>query len=349
MREMISVNETKTFQYYLSKYFTAYLGAERNVSTHTIASYADTFKLFLNYFENILKKRTDKIRLDDITKENITDFLNWLENDRHIAISSRNVRLAAIHSFIRYVQTEDPEHIYEYRKILGIRNKKHKTADIPYLSVNQIKAVLRAPDSTTQQGFRDKVLLTVLYDTAARVDELIHLTFDDVRLDKPATVKLTGKGNKIRVVPIMGNTAELLKKYVSLTKRSSQYQPSQKYLFINRSHNTLTRAGISCIINKYVKKVNSEETVISIKVHPHTFRHSKAVHLLESGIELIYIRDFLGHSSVKTTEIYARVSTKNKREALEKAYENITNISYPDWNDDKPLMNWLNELSNIKK
>lgn len=295
------------------------------------------------------KKRTDKIQLDDITKENVTDFLNWLENERNVTISSRNVRLSAIHSFIKYVQAEDPEHVYEYRKILSIKNKKYKTADIPYLSINQIKAILKAPDSTTQQGFRDKVLLTVLYDTAARFDELIHLIFNDVKLDKPATITLNGKGNKIRVVPIMGNTVELLQRYISLIKRSSKYQPSQKYLFLNRSHNALTRAGISCIINKYVKKVNSKETIINIKVHPHTFRHSKAVHLLESGIELIYIRDLLGHSSVKTTEIYARVCTRNKREALEKAYENITDTCYPDWNDDKNLMNWLNELSNIKK
>lgn len=266
-----------------------------------------------------------------------------------MTVSSRNVCLSAIHSFIKYVQAEDPEHVYEYRKILSIKNKKYKTADIPYLSINQIKDILKAPDSTTQHGFRDKVLLTVLYDTAARVDELIHLTFNDVKLDKPATITLNGKGNKIRVVPIMGNTVELLQRYISLIKRSSKYQPSQKYLFLNRSHNALTRAGISCIINKYVKKVNSKETIINIKVHPHTFRHSKAVHLLESGIELIYIRDFLGHSSVKTTEIYARVCTRNKREALEKAYENITDTCYPDWNDDKNLMNWLNELSNIKK
>ena len=349
MKDLTSMNDKKTFQYHISKYFTRYLHAERNVSPNTIASYADTFKLFLNYFETVLKKRTDKIQLDDITKENVTDFLNWLENERNVTISSRNVRLSAIHSFIKYVQAEDPEHVYEYRKILIIKNKKYKTADIPYLSINQIKDILKAPDSTTQQGFRDKVLLTVLYDTAARVDELIHLTFNDVKLDKPATITLNGKGNKIRVVPIMGNTVELLQRYISLIKRSSKYQPSQKYLFLNRSHNVLTRAGISCIINKYVKKVNSKETIINIKVHPHTFRHSKAVHLLESGIELIYIRDFLGHSSVKTTEIYARVCTRNKREALEKAYENITDTCYPDWNDDKNLMNWLNELSNIKK
>lgn len=343
------MNDTKNFQYYISKYFTTYLHAERNMSTHTIASYADTFKLFLKYFEKVLQKRTDKITLDDITRENIINFLDWLENERHVNISSRNVRLSAVHSFVRYIQPEDPEHVFEYKKILNIKNKKYKTADIPYLSVKQIKAIINAADTTTQQGFRDKVLLTVLYDTAARADELIHLTLNDVRLDKPATITLTGKGNKVRIVPIMGNTVELLQKYISLLNNSSKYQPYQRYLFTNRSHNILTRAGIGYIIEKYVRIANEDGTIINLKVHPHTFRHSKAVHLLESGIELIYIRDFLGHSSVKTTEIYAKVCTKNKREALEKAYENITDTSYPDWNDDKNLMNWLNELSSINK
>lgn len=145
------MNDTKNFQYYISKYFTTYLHAERNMSTHTIASYADTFKLFLKYFENVLQKRTDKITLDDITRENIINFLDWLENERHVNISSRNVRLSAVHSFVRYIQPEDPEHVFEYKKILNIKNKKYKTADIPYLSVKQIKAIINAADTTTQQ------------------------------------------------------------------------------------------------------------------------------------------------------------------------------------------------------
>ena len=216
---------------------------------------------------------------------------------------------------------------------------------MPYLTINQIKAVLNAPDSSTRQGFRDKVLLTVLYDTGARVDELIHMKAGDVRLSSPATVKITGKGNKLRTVPLMGNTVGLLKRYIEENDLERKQHSSQEYLFVNRSRNHLTRAGISYIIEKYVKAANENGAEILINVHPHVFRHSKAVHLLESGVELIYIRDILGHSSVTTTEIYAKVCTANKRAALEKAYENVADQSEEDWADNKNLMSWLSSLS----
>ena len=174
--------------------------------------------------------------MDDITRENIINFLDWLENERHVNISSRNVRLSAVHSFVRYIQPEDPEHVFEYKKILNIKNKKYKTADIPYLSVKQIKAIINAADTTTQQGFRDKVLLTVLYDTAARADELIHLTLNDVRLDKPATITLTGKGNKVRIVPIMGNTVELLQKYIAGNASEKESQRIMEWLREDEQH-----------------------------------------------------------------------------------------------------------------
>jgi site-specific recombinase XerD len=243
------------------------------------------------------------------------------------------------------VQIEDPSHLYEYQKLLAIKNKKHQSVEIPYLTIDQIKAVLNAPDSSTKQGFRDKVLLTVLYDTGARVDELIHMKFGNVRLSSPATVKITGKGNKLRTVPLMGNTAELLKKYIDENDLERKQYSSQEYLFVNHSKNHLTRAGISYIIDKYIKTANENGAGISINVHPHVFRHSKAVHLLESGVELIYIRDILGHSSVTTTEIYAKVCTANKRAALEKAYENVADQSDEDWSDNKDLMSWLSSLS----
>ena len=339
------MNKKEEFQYYVTKFLTSYMAGQRNLSQNTISSYADTFKLVLIYFSTVKNISADKITLDDMTRDNIIGFLNWLEETRNVSTASRNIRLAAIHSFIRYVQIEDPSHLYEYQKLLAIKNKKHQSVEIPYLTIDQIKAVLNAPDSSTKQGFRDKVLLTVLYDTGARVDELIHMKFGDVRLSSPATVKITGKGNKLRTVPLMGNTAELLKKYIDENDLERKQYSSQEYLFVNHSKNHLTRAGISYIIDKYIKTANKNGAGISIKVHPHVFRHSKAVHLLESGVELIYIRDILGHSNVTTTEIYAKVCTANKRAALEKAYENVTDQSDEDWSDNKDLMSWLSSLS----
>lgn len=339
------MNKKEEFQYYLSRFLTFYMAGQRNLSSNTVSSYADTFKLLLTFFENVKDIKADRIQLNDLTRDNMVEFLDWLENFRNVMPASRNIRLAAIHSFVRYVQIEDPAHLHEYQKILAIKNKKHQTTVVPYLSVNQMKAIIEAPDADTEQGFRDKVLLTVLYDSAARVDELIHMKVDDLRLSSPETVRITGKGNKIRTVPLMGNTVCLLKKYISENKLDQKKYSTQEYLFVNRSRNAMTRAGVSYIINKYVTKANENGAAITINVHPHVFRHSKAVHLLESGVELIYIRDFLGHSSVKTTEIYARVCNANKRAALEKAYENIAENNESDWTSDKDLMSWLADLS----
>ena len=339
------MNKKEEFQYYVTRFLTSYMAGQRNLSKNTISSYADTFKLVLIYYSTVKNISADKITLDDMTRDNMIGFLDWLEETRNTSAASRNIRLAAIHSFVRYVQIEDPSHLYEYQKILAIKNKKHQSVEIPYLTIDQIKAVLNAPDSSTEQGFRDKVLLTVLYDTGARVDELIHMKIGDVRLSSPATVKITGKGNKVRTVPLMGNTAELLKRYVDENDLARKQYSSQEYLFVNHSRNPLIRAGISYIIDKYVETANEKGAGISINVHPHVFRHSKAVHLLESGVELIYIRDILGHSSVTTTEIYAKVCTANKRAALEKAYENVADQSDEDWSDNKDLMSWLSSLS----
>ena len=209
------MNKKEEFQYYLTRFLAEYMAGQRNLSQNTISSYAYTFKLLLNFFSAEKNIRSDKITLDKLTKDNIIGFLDWLEQTRGVTIASRNIRLAGIHSFIKYIQTEDPSHLFEYQKILSIKNKKHQSSEIPYLSLNQIKAVLAAPDSSSRQGFRDKVLLTVLYDSGARVDELIHMKVSDLRLSQPAQIKIKGKGNKIRTVPLMGNTVESLKKYIN--------------------------------------------------------------------------------------------------------------------------------------
>lgn len=334
----------KSFSYYLTKYLTEYLAGERNLSTNTIQSYRDTFKLMLIYYKNVLEIRPEKIEIKDINKENIVNFLNWLEEERKVSKSSRNVRLAAIHSFVKYMQIEIPDNIFEFNKIISIKKKKHQDREIPYLTVNEVKLILNQVDETTKLGLRDKTLLTLLYDTGARVNEIIHLTVEDIRLDKPETIKLHGKGNKVRVVPIMGNTVTLLKKYIDEYKILENKYISINNLFFNRSNRPLTKMGITYIINKYVSEVNKNNNVIKINVHPHIFRHSKAVHLLESNIELIYIRDFLGHSSIKTTEIYAKVCNKNKVEALEKAYSEITDATQQSWSDDNDLISWLQDV-----
>lgn len=336
----------KNFQYYLSKFLTEEMPINRNNSSNTIASYATTFKLFLEYMHTVKHIKPNNVTLADITKDNVVGYLNWLEETCQVKVNSRNIRLAAIRSFVSYLQTEDVEHIYEYQKILSIKKKKCSNKEVMWISKEQMKVLLNTPNPNTKQGFKDKVMLTVLYDTGARVDELIHMKVVDFHFGKTSSVKIKGKGSKERVVPLMGNTVELIKQYIRENQLSKRQYEDHFYLFLNRSGNQYTRAGIKYIIDKYVKIANTTyEANITINMHPHVFRHSKAVHLLEAGIELIYIRDLLGHSSVKTTEIYAKVCTQNKIKALEKVYENLSETTENDWRANQDLMDWLSQLS----
>ena len=317
--------KSKDFDYYLTSFLTKYLAGERSLSTNTIMSYRDTFKLLLVFMETEKGIPPQKMGLNDFTHDNIIAFLDWLDSECGTKKSSQNVRLAAIHSFVKYVQLDDIDRLLEYKRILTIKGKKHASREIPYLSKDETKALLDAPDTSTPQGRRDKVLLNVLYDTGARVSELVNLT--------------------VRIVPIMGTTVELLKKYIKEFDLEARKYSSQHYLFFSSYGNQLSRSGVSYVLNKYVSAVNeSGKAEIKISVHPHTLRHTKAVHLLEAGVDLVYIRDILGHCSVSTTEIYAKVSQGNKRAALEKAYEEITEVDQKSWNDNKDLMSFLQNL-----
>lgn len=335
----------KTFQYYLSKFLQEEMITNKNLSKNTVASYADTYKLFLIYMQEKKSVSANYVTLENLNRNTVYEFLNWLESDRKVSITTRNIRLAAIHSFVKYLQIEDPAHIYEYQKILSIKKKKFCSKEVMWLTKNQIKILLSVIDDKKFMGLRDKTLLTLLYDAALRVDELICLKYNDVHFSNQTIIKVLGKGSKSRTIPLMGHTAELLKKYIKEFDIQTKKNKGYETLFFNRSGDNLTRAGIAYIINKYVDLANKNNANITINVHPHVFRHSKAVHLLEAGIELIYIRDFLGHSSVKTTEIYAKVCNESKLQALQNVYENIIDKNDKDWTQNDDLMCFLTRLS----
>jgi len=184
-----------------------------------------------------------------------------------------------------------------------------------------------------------------LYDSGARVQELIDLTVSDLRLEAPATVILHGKGRKMRCIPLMSPTVQLLKNYLSESELYGHPEKSGHPLFFNSREQKLTRAGISYIINKYLSAARSHtEMILPDNISPHVFRHSKAMHMLQAGVNLIYIRDFLGHVNVTTTEIYAKADADVKRRALEQAYINVSDSLQDDWNEDKGLMEWLSAL-----
>jgi site-specific recombinase XerD len=286
----------------------------------------------------------EKITLKTLTKELIDDFLTWLETHRGCAVSTRNQRLAAIHSFFRYLQLEEPDHLFTCQEILSISMKRTGRNVINYLTLDAIKIILESPDATCLMGRRDLVLLSLMYDTGARVQEIADLTVADVRLENPPTVKLTGKGNRSRLVPLMTPTAKLLEQYLSeYDLKHAEY--GSHYVFQNRSRSKLTRAGIAYILNKYVEAARMlRPELLPKKISPHCFRHSKAMHLLQSGVNLVYIRDFLGHVTIKTTEMYARADSLMKRNALEKAYQITSPSEMPVWQKNQALLEWLKEL-----
>lgn len=325
----------------LTDFLSKYLPGERGMCTNTINSYKVAFILFINFIEAEKKIKVTKLSLKDITKECIVEFLDWLQIKRHCSDATRNVRLAAIHSFFNFLQYEIPEKMNEWQRILSIKVKKTKKPSMSYLTLEGIRLLLAQPDLSTKKGRRDLAMLALMYDSAARVQEIIDLTPLSLRLTKPFTIKLVGKGNKARIVPLMDQQVVHLKYYI---EGLQLHQPNANLypLFYNSRKEKLTRAGVHYILQHYVKSARGKDSkLIPEKISPHTLRHSKAMHLLQAGVNLVYIRDILGHESVQTTEIYARVDSKQKREAIEKAYSEVIKREVPVWADNNNLLEWL--------
>lgn len=323
----------------LTGYLTGYLPHERGISTNTLKAYKDTFILLINYMAaNGIK--AEKLSLAQIKRDSIIGFLEWLQTERGAGNATRNARLAAIRSFYRYVQYEAPERLYEAQRILSIRSKRTEKPTIEYLTVEGITLLLRQPDVNTPRGLRDVALLSLMYDTGARVQEIIDLTPECVRFDIPFTIRITGKGNKTRIVPLQKEQVGLLKKYLE-TNRLDQTQALAHPLFFNSRKEKLTRAGVTYILQKYATIARKKNDRLIPKISCHSIRHSKAMHLLQAGVNLVYIRDFLGHVSIQTTEVYARADSKQKRQALEKAYVEVKPDVNPYWLENKNLLGWL--------
>jgi integrase/recombinase XerD len=330
------------FAVMLHRFLTAHLAGMRGCSPNTIASYRDTFKLLIAWFRDVRSIPPERLTLDRIDDETITAFLNWLEAERHNSIATRNQRLAAVSSFFRWMQSQDPVRMASCQQILAIPAKKHAHPGVNHLTVEQTRLLLAQPDRSTRRGRRDATLLATLYDTAARVSEFTGLTVRDIRVEPPPLAVLTGKGRKTRHVPLGGNTTALLASYLAehgLDQPGRDDHP----LFVSQHRTKLSRGGIAWILRKYQAQT-SDPALAGAGLSPHVLRHSKAMHLCESGIPLPFIRDILGHVDLFTTEIYARASTEAKRKAIEAAYTEIVTDDLPEWNQNPGLLNWLASL-----
>lgn len=327
----------------LTDFLSSYLPNQRNIRPNTIKSYRDTFVLFLRYCRDVRGLRAERLNLEEIDPLLVKEFLDHLDKDRHCKIRTRNLRLTALHAFFRYVQTEEPELMLHCQRILTIPIQRCATPAVEYLLPDDLAAILSETDLENCKGRRDAILMSLLYDSGARVQELIDLSVDDVRLECPAQICLHGKGGKKRAVPLMDSTVDLLREYLqehSLMEAKDMNKP----LFYNRFGKHLSRSGVRYILEKYTTKAQSKIKSRLPKVSPHIFRHTKAMHLLQSGNPLVVIRDFLGHADIKSTEIYARADLDMKRRALEKASDKSPTLQMPIWQKDKDLLEWLRTL-----
>lgn len=329
------------FAYALSKYLTSYLPGVQGVSENTVLSYRDTFSLFLIFCNKNRGIAPEQLSFQQIDRPLIEDFLAWLETNRSCSVSTRNQRLAALRAFFRYLQTHYPEHLFLCRQIIDIPSKAARQKAMNYLSLEGIALLLSMPDTSKRQGRRDLVLLSLLYDTGARVQEIADVVPSDVRTEFPATIRLSGKGGKARIVPLSTDMAKLVESYMNELIHTGHVE-STKPLFCNRSGQKMTRAGIAYILEKYADMARQASPgVLPDTLSPHCLRHSKAMHLLQGGVNLVYIRDLLGHTDLRTTEIYARAESEAKRQALEKASPIKSNSVFPSWAEDSGLLAWL--------
>ena len=318
------------FSYYIKKYLTIYLKEKINASDNCIKSYRDTFKLLLLFYKKELNLDIAKLNFETFSLSNVDLFINWLKINRNSSLTTCNQRLACLKGFSKYLIYELPEMLPELQKIILKQQAKVVKEEIRFLSIEEVKSILNKPNQKTKKGLKELVILSILYDTGVRVNELINLSLNDIRLDEVSTIKVLGKGNKYRTIPISDNLKILLSQYIA------KFNITTGILFKSNQKKQYTSNGIRYIISKYTKEID-------FKVTPHTFRHSKASHLVEANVPLIYIRDLLGHEHVSTTEIYAKVNLKTKNQVLN-SNSNLQYNTSNSWNKNEELLEWLSNL-----
>jgi site-specific recombinase XerD len=332
------------FAYHLTNYLTKHLPGVVGASKNTMLAYRDTFSLLLRFAKLREGIREEKLTLWMIDNGFVLRFLAWLESERGCSVSTRNQRLAALHAFFSYLQPLLPEMLLQLQSIIAIPMKKYQQTAMQFLSEEGIKLLLAEPNVATKIGRKHLVILSFLFATGCRVQELADMTVADAMYNANTVARLTGKGGKSRFVPLDANFVNLLKQYIDEFGLSAP-ERLNSLLFASHTRQKFTRQGIAHILRKYAEQARQKHPdLIPEKLSPHSVRHSRAICLLRSGVELIYIRDILGHVSVQTTEIYARVDGEMKRKALEKASGNVSSDLMPSWQKDKTLMEWLKKL-----
>lgn len=327
----------------LRDFFADHLPRLRGMSPHTVLSYRDSLRLLLSFVASRRNGDVSSLDIEDLGPQEIIDFLRHLEQERRCTASTRNVRLAAIHAFFRYLSAHDPECIEHCQRVLGVPFKRAQARPVEYLEYDEIKAVLDAVDRATADGRRDYALLVTMFNTGARVQEVLDLRVCDLQLKRPFQVRLVGKGRKERLCPLWPQTANVLLDW--LEERSVDLRSIGR-LFLNHRNEPLTRFGVRYILAKYCKRARGQAPSLEGKrLHLHAMRHSTAVHLLKAGVDFSTISHWLGHASITTTNRYASVDLDMKREAIAKARP-IAGSPQPGatWRKDTSILEWLEAL-----
>jgi len=322
-------------------FLTVFLPKNKCYSSHTVKAYRDTINLFRKFFQEKKAVAFADINFNQINHELIYEFLEWLQNTRGCAATTKNHRLAALKSFFHYCAMEDPALMAVYLDIQKVRSQRVARNRVEYMSETALKVLLEQPNPHTRRGLRDQFLMILLYDTGARIREMLDLKLNDIHLkDQTPCIYLTGKGNKTRTVPMMDKTIDHLQQYMKLFHPEAD-QNSNPYLFytvIRGVKGKMSDDNVSCFLKRYAKSGHELCSEIPLRMHAHLFRHTRAMHLYQAGIPLSYIKDFLGHVSVNTTDIYASTDTSMMKAALEKISDGQASKSIPIWRDNEEMI-----------
>ena len=327
---------------HVRSFFEDYLVCRRNVSRNTIESYRDGLKIFLRFAETSLRKSATKMLVSDLTESLVIEFLADLEVSRGNSIQTRNYRLCAIHGLCRFIGSRDPMLLDHCHRIVTIPKKRGAPLpEIQYLEKDEMNGLLTSIPKTTPLGRRDHAMLLFMYNTGARVQEVVDTRTTWITLTSPYKVELLGKGRKWRTCPLWESTVIHLRQLMDERNIETGRDES---VFVNRFGSPLSRSGISDIIRRRVCRCATTESLSGKTITPHTLRHTTAMHLLQSGVEINVIRSWLGHVSIATTNRYIEIDLAMKAKALETCDVGSRESTPASWKSDPDILGWLESL-----
>lgn len=336
----MSGQKQEAFLALVQSFFLNYLKGVRGASDHTIRTYRDTLRLFFMYLNRKESRSAANLTLDHIQAEAVLGFLNHLESTRGNSPATRNCRLAAIRCFSQHLLRYDVTRADQYGRILAIPVKKSICRPVAYLEPEQVRAIIAAVDPKELNAVRDRALLLFLYNTGARVSEALDIRQQDLHLERPRQVRLRGKGGKERICPLWSETTSALRHLINT-------ELAGEAIFRNALNKPLTRDGVAYLIEKYVHRASERLPALNRRrVTPHIFRHSCAVALLQAGVDITVIRDYLGHATIATTNRYVTSNLKMRRDVLEAFWKRSGLERGPRhrWRPSQKLLSFLESL-----